>query len=37
VWFHDIFRPNGQPYRADEVALIRQLTGATRKAKAGVK
>ncbi|HEX8530953.1 MAG TPA: cellulase family glycosylhydrolase [Cytophagales bacterium] len=28
VWFHDIFRPNGQPYRADEVALIRRLTGA---------
>jgi hypothetical protein len=35
VWFHDIFRPNGQPYRADEVALIRQLTGAGQKAKTG--
>jgi len=26
-WFHDIFRANGQPYRQDEVALIRQLNG----------
>jgi hypothetical protein len=37
VWFHDIFRPNGKPYRADEVALIRQLTGAVRKTKASAK
>ena len=28
VWFHDIFRPDGTPYRAEEVALIRSLTGA---------
>ena len=35
VWFHDIFRPSGKPYRADEVALIRQLTGASQKAKTG--
>ena len=28
VWFHDIFRPDGTPYRADEVALIKQETGA---------
>ena len=27
VWFHDIFRKDGTAYRADEVALIRQLTG----------
>jgi hypothetical protein len=27
VWFHDIFRKDGTPYRQDEVALIRQLTG----------
>ncbi len=27
-WFHDIFRPDGTPYRADEVALIRRETGA---------
>lgn len=24
VWFHDIFRPDGQPYDAEEVRLIRQ-------------
>jgi hypothetical protein len=30
VWFHDIFRPDGTPYRADEVQLIRSLTGARR-------
>ena len=28
VWFHDIFRPDGTPYDAKEVELIRQLTGA---------
>ncbi|HEY7767578.1 cellulase family glycosylhydrolase [Longimicrobium sp.] len=28
VWFHDIFRPDGTPYRQDEVQLIRSLTGA---------
>jgi hypothetical protein len=27
-WFHEIFRTDGQPYRKDEVELIRQLTGA---------
>lgn len=26
VWFHDVFYPNGRPYRQDEVDLIRQLT-----------
>ncbi|MEO0530234.1 MAG: cellulase family glycosylhydrolase [Planctomycetota bacterium] len=26
-WFHDIFRPNGEPYRQDEAALIKRLTG----------
>ena len=26
VWFHDIFRQNGNPYDAKEVTLIRQLT-----------
>ncbi|MDP9347868.1 MAG: cellulase family glycosylhydrolase [Gemmatimonadota bacterium] len=26
-WFHDIFRLDGTPYRAEEVALIRSLTG----------
>ena len=26
LWFHDIYRPNGQPYKQEEVVLIRQLT-----------
>jgi glycosyl hydrolase family 2 len=29
VWFHDIFYPDGKPYREDEVELIRKLTGKT--------
>jgi len=28
VWFHDIFRTNGTPYRQEEVDYIRSLTGA---------
>jgi hypothetical protein len=27
VWFHEIFRKDGTPYRPDEVKLIRSLTG----------
>jgi len=27
VWFHDVLRPDGTPYRESEVRLIRQLTG----------
>jgi hypothetical protein len=27
VWFHEIFRQDGTPYRAEEVQLIRELTG----------
>lgn len=27
VWFHEIFKPDGTPYRAAEVELIRELTG----------
>jgi len=27
-WFHDVLRPDGSPYDADEVACIRSLTGA---------
>jgi hypothetical protein len=27
LWFHDIFRPNGEPYREDEVKLIKKMTG----------
>ena len=29
VWFHDIFRPDGTPYRQEEVQLIRSLTKVT--------
>jgi hypothetical protein len=27
VWFHDIFRKDGTPYRTDEVAFIRKMSG----------
>jgi hypothetical protein len=27
VWFHEIFKPDGTPYRQEEVDLIRKLTG----------
>jgi hypothetical protein len=27
VWFHDIFRQNGRPYREHEIDLMRELTG----------
>ena len=27
VWFHDIFRTDGTPYRPEEVAYIRMITG----------
>jgi len=27
VWFHDIFYPDGRPYRPAEIMLIRKLTG----------
>ncbi len=27
VWFHDIFRIDGTPYKKEEVALIKKLTG----------
>jgi len=30
VWFHDIFRPNGQPYDPAEVQLIRRITTSVR-------
>lgn len=26
-WFHDVFHTDGRPYREDEVALIREMTG----------
>ena len=30
VWFHDIFRTNGDPYRPEETAFIKNITGAGR-------
>jgi Cellulase (glycosyl hydrolase family 5) len=31
LWFHDVLRADGSPYRVDEVQLIRKLTGVTSK------
>ena len=31
VWFHEIFRTDGSPYRQEEVALIRAITSSPRK------
>ena len=28
IWFHEVFKQDGTPYRQDEVDLIRKLTGA---------
>ncbi|PTT00447.1 1,4-beta-xylanase [Pedobacter sp. HMWF019] len=30
VWFHDIFRKEGTPYRAEETNFIKQMTGVTK-------
>jgi hypothetical protein len=30
VWFHEVLRPDGTPYRQAEVDLIRQLTGSNK-------
>jgi hypothetical protein len=30
VWFHDIFRPDGTPYDANEVKFLRKMTGKLR-------
>lgn len=34
VWFHEVFRTDGTPYRQQEVDLIRRLTGVGAKRKA---
>jgi hypothetical protein len=34
VWFHEIFRNNGEPYRPSEVEFIRKMTGAAARKKA---
>lgn len=31
VWFHDIFHKDGTPYRAEEAAVIRRLTGKAKR------
>ncbi|HET7239644.1 MAG TPA: cellulase family glycosylhydrolase [Gemmatimonadales bacterium] len=36
VWHHEVLRPDGSPYRQDEVDLIRRLTGADRAPPPGV-
>ena len=28
LWFHDIFRNDGTPYKQEEVDIIRELTGS---------
>lgn len=33
VWFHDVFDPDGKPYRQAEADLIRQLTGTDKESK----
>jgi hypothetical protein len=30
MWHHEIFRLDGKPYRADEVAFIREISAAAR-------
>jgi hypothetical protein len=35
MWFHDIFRKDGTPYRQEEVDFIRQITGYGVKTKKG--
>ena len=32
VWFHEVFRSDGTPYRPEEIDVIKRLTGARRKA-----
>ncbi len=34
IWFHEVFRTDGAPYRQDEVDLIRRTTAPAAKAKA---
>src|SRR5215475_775691 len=35
VWFHEVFKQDGSPYRAEEVDLIKELTGKTNAKAAG--
>jgi hypothetical protein len=27
IWFHEVFHPDGTPYRAEEAEFIRTMTG----------
>jgi hypothetical protein len=35
IWFHEVFRTDGTPYKSEEAELIKQMTGKT-KAKAAL-
>jgi hypothetical protein len=35
VWFHEVFHPDGKPYREREALIMRQLTGTQAAAKPG--
>jgi hypothetical protein len=26
IWFHDVFRKNGEPYKKEEIDVIKKLT-----------
>jgi hypothetical protein len=30
IWFHEVFRTDGTPYRPDEVEFIKHMTGKTK-------
>ncbi|HEY0081532.1 MAG TPA: hypothetical protein VGB61_01980, partial [Pyrinomonadaceae bacterium] len=32
IWFHEVFRTDGTPYRLEEVELIKRLTGKIKSA-----
>jgi hypothetical protein len=34
IWFHEVFRTDGTPYRTEEVELIKRLTGKVQAARA---
>lgn len=37
VWFHEVFRTDGTPYRAEETELIKRLTARSKAAAAGAR
>ena len=34
IWFHEVFRTDGTPYKPEEVEFIRRITGKAKAAKA---